>query len=803
MLDLKKSQSVVLKVETEFRRVAVRRRSKGGVEDHVPPEPAHLQTPEKTPGQTPEKTPGQTVLTPRNLKRTSVASLGASQCPTGEGKQTNSQRARVAVLIQVFAAGALTSESPAGTSPGRRSDGTTLLGAPEGQDNPASLSSRDAAHKQAKHSGPSLPTVDPSELAPLMAPPSAHGTTTSPACERKDYTNSATVLSPETRGLSTDPTPCPAVPGPGPAVPGPGPAVPGPGPAVPGPGLRVGAGLELMSPGGGAQGPSGVGGSRPASEKDMMSLEEGRSHEGVDQLTDVENEEDEKESKGKEKRYNVVMELLMTERAYVARLHLLDQVFCSRLAEEASHGSFPLEVVKNLFSNISSIHSFHSQFLLPDLEERMLHWWDRPALGDVLLHHAPFLRMYAEYVGNFEQAMALLRTWRGRSAAFRAVLQDVQSQEVCGRLGLEHHMLEPVQRVPRYEMLLKAYLRNLPEDDPDHPLAEKALEAISMAAGHSNSAIHRAASLKKLLDIFEMVSEEEILKPSTKFLREGRLLKLAARNTSVMERYLFLFNDFLLCCTPRLILVGQRYWVRTRIGVEGMQVQRTAHEEYPHSFQISGKEKTLELEASSEKDRDEWIKVIQEAIDVFHEKNETLKLESDETVPEEELGRRAPRWIRDNEVVECMKCREAFNTFTRRRHHCRACGCVVCWKCSDHKVALEYDKKRLSKVCKDCHGVLSGREPTEPKRHSLQHTVGSLWFARFRRVWSVVLESQPITRKLYATRQESSPMLMIPLRGGRLQEFPQSSRTPGGSAWSTLHSATPSSARACSSASIG
>lgn len=50
-------------------------------------------------------------------------------------------------------------------------------------------------------------------------------------------------------------------------------------------------------------------------------------------------------------------------------------MFCSRLSEEALRGSFPVDVVKNIFSNIASIHSFHSQFLLPDLEERMMHWW--------------------------------------------------------------------------------------------------------------------------------------------------------------------------------------------------------------------------------------------------------------------------------------------------------------------------------------------------------------------------------------------------------------------------------------------
>lgn len=111
-------------------------------------------------------------------------------------------------------------------------------------------------------------------------------------------------------------------------------------------------------------------------------------------------------------------------------------------------------------------------------------------------------------------------------------------------------MLEPVQRVPRYEMLLRDYLKRLPEDNPDYELAHskyakpvlnwsvyqypssqcvcvrflwylsfthklpvsatrhyvpneqneipfcvlpaESLQSISMAATHSNSAIHKA-----------------------------------------------------------------------------------------------------------------------------------------------------------------------------------------------------------------------------------------------------------------------------------------------------------------------
>ncbi|XP_041651324.1 FYVE, RhoGEF and PH domain-containing protein 4a isoform X3 [Cheilinus undulatus] len=491
----------------------------------------------------------------------------------------------------------------------------------------------------------------------------------------------------------------------------------------------------------------------------------------------------EQKETNEQKLFKIASELLQTEKAYVARLNLLDQVFCTKLMEEANKGTFPVDVVKNIFSNITSINAFHSQFLLPELEKRMGEWASKPRIGDILQKLTPFLKMYAEYVKNFDHAMELLKQWTDRSPQFKTIIQEIQSMDMCASLTLQHHMLEPVQRVPRYEMLLKDYLKKLPQDDPDRRDAEKSLEIIATAATHSNSAIRKSENLKKLMEIYEMLGEEEdIVNPSNEFIKEGHILKLAARNTSAMERYLFLFNNMLLYCVPKFSLGGPKYTVRTRIGIDGMTVRETSNEDYPHTFQVSGKERTLELQASSEQDKAGWIKAFQETIEIFQQKNESFKnaLKEVEEVSNAELGKRAPRWIRDNEVTMCMKCKEPFNALTRRRHHCRACGFVVCWKCSDNKVPLEYDGNKVNKVCRDCYSILTGETIAEGRKKGILEIeaaqfsgssimCGFLQYCEknkpWQKVWCVIPEKECLVLYLYGAPQDVKAQCTIPLLG--------------------------------------
>ncbi|XP_010209266.1 PREDICTED: FYVE, RhoGEF and PH domain-containing protein 2 [Tinamus guttatus] len=322
----------------------------------------------------------------------------------------------------------------------------------------------------------------------------------------------------------------------------------------------------------------------------------------------------------------IALELLETERAYVGHLHLLDQVFCTELMNEARNGkTVPEEVVKMIFSNISSIYQFHAQFFLPELQKRMEDWSSNPRIGDVIQKLAPFLKMYGEYVKNFDKAVELITVWSEKSPPFQELIADIQKREVCANLTLQHHMLEPVQRIPRYELLLKDYVRKLPPASPDRADAEKALEMIFMVAKHSNAAIAEMERLQNLWEVYQRLGlEDDIVDPSNELIKEGPVLKISSRN-STSEKYLFLFNNMLLYCVPKVIQVGAEFQVHLRIDVDGLKVRELNDTEFPHTFLVSGKQRTLELQARSREEMNSWIKAFQDAINRKKSSSESFK----------------------------------------------------------------------------------------------------------------------------------------------------------------------------------
>ncbi|XP_024860238.1 faciogenital dysplasia isoform X2 [Kryptolebias marmoratus] len=539
---------------------------------------------------------------------------------------------------------------------------------------------------------------------------------------------------------------------------------------------------------------------RDSTQDEDSDLDEGSSGE-IPSLTDsqtgylIETNSEAHKCSEAQKLLNIAKELLHTEEAYVKRLNLLDQVFCTKLTE----AGIPQDVITGIFSNISSIYCFHDKFLLPDLKTRITGEWDsKPRIGDILQKLAPFMKMYGEYVKNFDRAMDLVNTWTQRSSQFKSVVQNIQKQDVCGNLTLQHHMLEPVQRIPRYELLLKDYLKKLPDDALDRKDAEKALELISTAANHSNAAIRKMEKMHKLLEVYERLGgEEDIVNPANELIKEGHIKKMSAKNGTAQDRYLYLFNNMVLYCVPKLRLMGQKFSVRERIDIAGMEVQENVKQNLPHTFAIIGKQRSLELQARTAEEKEDWIQVTKATIERHKQNSETFNKafnssfsREDDHVPEspgpwfntsmdsdgERLHERKSSKKKDKEKQTCKGCNESFN-FTKRKHHCKSCGAAICAKCSK-----TLDK--TSRVCPECfeaslslENLGGGEQKRKPAAAERQMSLtgdhcllcgylqvqekGKGWT----KTWVAVTKAEPMVLYLQGSGQDVKGSRAVPLPG--------------------------------------
>lgn len=70
------------------------------------------------------------------------------------------------------------------------------------------------------------------------------------------------------------------------------------------------------------------------------------------------------------------------------------------------------------------------------------------------------------------------------------------------------------------------------------------------------------------------------------------------------------------------------------------------------------------------------------------------------------IGKVQPYWIPDSMTMFCMLCNQKFS-FIKRRHHCRACGLVLCSTCCSLKSKLEYLGDAEARICIKCDILLN------------------------------------------------------------------------------------------------
>lgn len=425
---------------------------------------------------------------------------------------------------------------------------------------------------------------------------------------------------------------------------------------------------------------------------------------GSDSDSDVEQEM----PKGppKPKTYYIAHEILSTEQSFVAALKL---VFEECYGTIKTAGVVADSVLTDIFRDLENIYLLDSRFL-QELEERMATWEEHERIGDIIKKYGHFLKMYTQYVNGYDKAMGVFQDTMKENSEFANLVTQFQTSKKCHGLVLSSYMLKPVQRIPSYRLLLIDYLKHLPKDGEEYAETETALKIVSEVATHINESMKKLDSFEQLLKLQNMlVGNPEIVKAGRDYLKEGMLMKLCRKD--MQERMFFLLTDVLLYTTP---IGGNQYKLNKMLPLLGMQVTVPDSPDLVNEFSIISTTRSFTLTASTPEERDDWIESLNKAIDIVTKRKITFatKTKSDlaglaetETDGTTKLGEKAPVWIPDARVTMCMSCTKPF-TAINRRHHCRACGNVVCGSCSDSTAPLAYLDYTQARVCDKCYDLL-------------------------------------------------------------------------------------------------
>ncbi|XP_036744495.2 rho guanine nucleotide exchange factor 17 [Manis pentadactyla] len=253
-------------------------------------------------------------------------------------------------------------------------------------------------------------------------------------------------------------------------------------------------------------------------------------------------------------RKHVTMTLLDTEQSYVESLRTLMQGYMQPLKQPENSLLCDPSLVDEIFDQIPELLEHHEQFL-----EQVRHcvqtWHAQQKVGDLLVQSFSkdvLVNIYSAYIDNFLNAKDAVRVAKEARPAFLKFLEQ-SMRENKEKQALSDLMIKPVQRIPRYELLVKDLLKHTPEDHPDHPLLLDAQRNIKQVAERINKGVRSAEEAERRARVLQEIEAhiegmEDLQAPLRRFLRQEMVIEVKAVGGK-KDRSLFLFTDLIVCTT--------------------------------------------------------------------------------------------------------------------------------------------------------------------------------------------------------------------------------------------------------------
>ena len=199
-----------------------------------------------------------------------------------------------------------------------------------------------------------------------------------------------------------------------------------------------------------------------------------------------------------EKRYYIVAELVTTEKNYAHKLGLflndlisplIKHLHKNKLARTEKHG-INFNVFFLLEIQLTKVYQLAQEFLkilTKDFGTWQSQLPEEQCIGTRLLNFFPYFKMYGNYVTIYNEALCGFSNLK-QNQAFAFInnfINKIMSSAALDGLSVESLLIEPVQRLPRYKLLLKSLIESTSEEHKDYKklttaalLLEKIIESV-------------------------------------------------------------------------------------------------------------------------------------------------------------------------------------------------------------------------------------------------------------------------------------------------------------------------------------
>ena len=177
-------------------------------------------------------------------------------------------------------------------------------------------------------------------------------------------------------------------------------------------------------------------------------------------------------------------------------------------------------------------------------------------LAKLFLRYTPQMAMYSLYCESHQTILERIEIARD-SACVDGYFSVIEQNVKC---SLQSLLIQPVQRLPRYKMLLAELIKNSYESLDTSSTLEKALSVIADIAQRVNEQLRSFEERKKVFSLSRRIAGcPDLIAPSRIFVRSGILTKVS-RAWRSRQYHFFLFSDgTLVYASPVLDATGSRF----------------------------------------------------------------------------------------------------------------------------------------------------------------------------------------------------------------------------------------------------